>query len=252
VTNSTRYDVRHDGGFTQPDTIVPGVGANPQALNRYSYARNSPVNYSDPTGHLPGMNPYTVVEERGYFAGIQAWVGDVVGAFVSCQRGCYDRHNDSIAHAAVFYGGDRFDDGKHGDGKLDGDVRRGDFQAVADNKHGNAAEVDQWAAGWLLGRGQYEGYGDNRGWFEKGAAGAVWNNREWIAVGLAAGGAGRFFGRGAVATGAETRLAASRWHPVQRNVTAPVLRATANVVQTSSEALNRGSLGLGVADAVTG
>ena len=27
--------------------------ANPQALNRYSYARNGPVRYTDPSGHLP-------------------------------------------------------------------------------------------------------------------------------------------------------------------------------------------------------
>jgi len=31
--------------------------------------------------------------------------------------------------------------------------RSGRFtQALADDKHGNAAEVDQWAAGWLLSR----------------------------------------------------------------------------------------------------
>jgi hypothetical protein len=34
------------------DSIVPGAG-NPQALNRYSYVFNSPLNYTDPTGHCP-------------------------------------------------------------------------------------------------------------------------------------------------------------------------------------------------------
>jgi len=36
--------------FTQPDTIIPNP-ANPQSLNRYSYALNNPVKYTDPTGH---------------------------------------------------------------------------------------------------------------------------------------------------------------------------------------------------------
>ena len=36
--------------WLQPDTIVPNPG-NPQHLNRFSYAGNSPVVYIDPTGH---------------------------------------------------------------------------------------------------------------------------------------------------------------------------------------------------------
>ena len=36
--------------FIQPDTIVPDPG-DPQALNRYSYAANNPVRYTDPSGH---------------------------------------------------------------------------------------------------------------------------------------------------------------------------------------------------------
>jgi RHS repeat-associated protein len=38
--------------FIQPDTIVPEPG-NPQALNRYSYAYNNPINLTDPSGHEP-------------------------------------------------------------------------------------------------------------------------------------------------------------------------------------------------------
>ncbi|RMD64559.1 DUF2380 domain-containing protein, partial [Candidatus Parcubacteria bacterium] len=37
------------GRFVQPDTIVPNP-SNPQDLNRYSYVRNNPVRYTDPTG----------------------------------------------------------------------------------------------------------------------------------------------------------------------------------------------------------
>jgi len=36
--------------FTQPDTLVPNPG-DPQSLNRYSYAGNNPVRYSNPSGH---------------------------------------------------------------------------------------------------------------------------------------------------------------------------------------------------------
>jgi hypothetical protein len=38
------------GRFVSADSIVPGAG-NPQAFNRYSYVLNSPLNYTDPTGH---------------------------------------------------------------------------------------------------------------------------------------------------------------------------------------------------------
>ena len=36
--------------FTQPDTIIPNA-LNPQDLNRYTYTRNNPVKYTDPSGH---------------------------------------------------------------------------------------------------------------------------------------------------------------------------------------------------------
>ncbi len=43
------YDNRR-GRFTQPDTMVPDPG-DPQSLNRYSYAGNNPLRYTDPSGH---------------------------------------------------------------------------------------------------------------------------------------------------------------------------------------------------------
>jgi len=46
-----RYYDPHIGRFTQPDTIIPGGGANPAGLNRYSYVNNNPINFTDPTGH---------------------------------------------------------------------------------------------------------------------------------------------------------------------------------------------------------
>ncbi|MDD2922207.1 MAG: hypothetical protein PHQ36_07965, partial [Anaerolineales bacterium] len=36
--------------FTQPDSIVPDP-YNPQDYDRYSYVRNNPLKYTDPTGH---------------------------------------------------------------------------------------------------------------------------------------------------------------------------------------------------------
>ncbi len=40
------------GRFAQADTMVPGAG-NSQAWDRYAYANNDPVKYSDPSGHCP-------------------------------------------------------------------------------------------------------------------------------------------------------------------------------------------------------
>jgi RHS repeat-associated protein len=38
------------GRFIQPDTIIPNP-SDPQTWNRYSYALNNPIRYSDPSGH---------------------------------------------------------------------------------------------------------------------------------------------------------------------------------------------------------
>lgn len=47
------------GRFISADTIVPSP-ADPQQLNRYSYASNNPVLYTDPTGHcsVAGQQTY--------------------------------------------------------------------------------------------------------------------------------------------------------------------------------------------------
>ncbi len=49
---NARYYVPGIGRFLSADTIVPDP-ASPQSLNRYTYVLNSPLNYSDPTGHCP-------------------------------------------------------------------------------------------------------------------------------------------------------------------------------------------------------
>jgi RHS repeat-associated protein len=43
--------------FVSADTFVPKAG-NPQVLNRYSYALNSPLRYMDPSGHMVSDDPH--------------------------------------------------------------------------------------------------------------------------------------------------------------------------------------------------
>jgi len=59
-TGLYNYDARlYDpgiGGFISADWIVPGDGYDPQMLNRYSYVRNNPLIYVDPSGHHYGTD----------------------------------------------------------------------------------------------------------------------------------------------------------------------------------------------------
>jgi RHS repeat-associated protein len=41
------------GRFVQADGLLPSGGNSPQELDLYAYALNSPINYVDPTGHMP-------------------------------------------------------------------------------------------------------------------------------------------------------------------------------------------------------
>jgi len=50
---NARFYLPKLGRFISADTVVPGL-FNPQSLNRYTYAYNNPVRYTDPTGHWPG------------------------------------------------------------------------------------------------------------------------------------------------------------------------------------------------------
>jgi RHS repeat-associated protein len=47
---NARYYSSYLNRWLQPDSIVPDP-ANPQDLNRYSFVRNNPVKYTDPSGH---------------------------------------------------------------------------------------------------------------------------------------------------------------------------------------------------------
>ena len=48
---NARWYVPGVARFASADTLVPDP-ANPQSFNRYSYVLNSPINYTDPSGHL--------------------------------------------------------------------------------------------------------------------------------------------------------------------------------------------------------
>jgi len=73
------------GRFMSPDSIVQDH-TDPQALNRYSYARNNPMLYSDPTGHFFGIDDALVV---AFIADVivGAAEGAAVGATVSAATG---------------------------------------------------------------------------------------------------------------------------------------------------------------------
>jgi RHS repeat-associated protein len=51
---NARYYVPSLGRFASADTIVPNE-VDPQAWNRYSYVRNNPLIYNDPSGHCWGL-----------------------------------------------------------------------------------------------------------------------------------------------------------------------------------------------------
>ncbi len=64
-----RYYSSYLNRWIQPDTIVPQPG-NPQDLNRFSYTRNNPLRYTDPTGHClnDGSDPDCMAVYNGIIA----------------------------------------------------------------------------------------------------------------------------------------------------------------------------------------
>jgi RHS repeat-associated protein len=48
---NARFYVPDIGRFASPDPIIPGEN-DPQLWNRFSYVRNAPLNYTDPSGHV--------------------------------------------------------------------------------------------------------------------------------------------------------------------------------------------------------
>lgn len=56
-----RYYDAEIGRFISPDTVVPDW-TDPQSFNRYSYCRNNPLRYIDPSGHLFGITQEDIDE----------------------------------------------------------------------------------------------------------------------------------------------------------------------------------------------
>ncbi len=66
--------------FLQPDTLIPSP-ANPQSWNRYSYVGNSPVNFSDPSGHMR-------IQDGNQNDRLRPWLVD---KYVPIKRARFDR-----------------------------------------------------------------------------------------------------------------------------------------------------------------
>jgi len=69
------------GRFVSADTLVPDP-ASPQSLNRYAYTLNSPVNFTDPTGHFTEdairgyLWEYCAGDESCFTETFNQWRGD--------------------------------------------------------------------------------------------------------------------------------------------------------------------------------
>jgi RHS repeat-associated protein len=74
-----RYYSNVLGRWLSPDTIVPDP-ANPQSLNRFSYALNNPLRYTDPTGHWEDEGKQTQVFP------CTPWPGCVTGRYLAMHR----------------------------------------------------------------------------------------------------------------------------------------------------------------------
>ncbi len=76
------------GRFLQADTIVPQPG-KPQALNRYTYAANNPLKYTDPTGHFAWFVPLIT----GVVGAGTGFIGSVAGQMLTADGSFQDRLN---------------------------------------------------------------------------------------------------------------------------------------------------------------
>ena len=75
-----RYYDAPQGRFITPDTIVQSPG-DPQTLNRYAYARNNPLLYTDPSGHAFGIDDLIIGIIIG--AALGATISAITGANIA-------------------------------------------------------------------------------------------------------------------------------------------------------------------------
>jgi RHS repeat-associated protein len=81
------------GRFLQADTLVPGAG-NPQAYDRYAYVLNSPINYTDPSGHHYCDSEYAADEVCDWYNKAEL-PDDVCRADITCYQ-AYLTYNELI------------------------------------------------------------------------------------------------------------------------------------------------------------
>ena len=71
---NARYYMPEIGRFISADTIVPEP-SNPQSYNRYSYAFNNPVKYTDPSGHYAQCS---ATDSDGNYANCDEWMLEAI------------------------------------------------------------------------------------------------------------------------------------------------------------------------------
>lgn len=91
------------GRFTQPDTIVPVASQGTQAWDRYAYANNNPLRYSDPSGHcIFGIDTIVCVAVAG--AALVAAVGYGAQVYNNYQNGNSDPWTKNISAEPIIGG----------------------------------------------------------------------------------------------------------------------------------------------------
>jgi RHS repeat-associated protein len=91
------------GRFLQPDTIIPSP-ANPQSWNRFSYANNNPLRFTDPAGHYGEDVHYWLTKTTVYTTALKYALGqtnmkhreaDEFAQSLSAQVAQADKHVDA-------------------------------------------------------------------------------------------------------------------------------------------------------------
>jgi len=95
------------GRFMTADPIIPGV-ANLQSYNRYAYAINNPLAYTDPSGYFSIGDVFKVavvvavaVYAPQFLAANFAWAGAVVGPTMEAAASIYLTTTGAIASGAI-------------------------------------------------------------------------------------------------------------------------------------------------------
>ena len=91
------------GRFISADTLVPDF-ADPQTLNRYSYCRNNPLLFIDPSGHWFGIDDLVSAAVGAVVGGVSAAInGDNIleGAAIGAAAAWVGWNTGGLAYAAI-------------------------------------------------------------------------------------------------------------------------------------------------------